>query len=431
MRLLWFSPLPPAKTDVANFTLRLAPHLHAMADVTFVHPGKSAREIGPFAADYSTCTIGSLSMQMMNQANLCIYQIGNNAAFHSEIFTLAQRHPGLVILHDRAMHDFVFNHQPSALAGGAAPTDTYRQAMGRWYGQPGLEAADLVNGRRIHPADIAFRFPLFEAVLDKALGVLCHNREVTGEIYRRFPKLPALTLPLPFAAPDRRPTRPPMTDDAPIRLVMFGFMGGNRRATEFLDAWALSEYRDRFHLDLSGQMSDRARFDARAAELNLAAQITHHGFLAEEALDALIRSAHMALNLRFPTMGEASGSQLRIWANGCPSVVSASGWYAGLPDRCLRKIRSDAERDDLLLLLRDLATNRIDGDEMARCGFAQMSEHDPLRYSRNLLDWIARKGPEMTAQWTDCALMESVARSYAKALPIDFDVEIPAHLLGA
>ncbi|NKJ00042.1 hypothetical protein FHW92_002101 [Novosphingobium sp. SG707] len=429
MQLLWFSPLPPAKTDVANFTHRLAPHLHSMADVTFVHPGKSAKDISDFGADFATCTISSLSTQMMNQADLCIYQIGNNAAFHSEIFALAQRHPGLVVLHDRAMQDFVFNHQPSGLMGGGFAADTYRQAMGQWYGQSGLDAADMVMRRKIFPADIASLFPLFEAVLDKALGVICHNREVTEEIYRRFPKLLALTLPLPFAAPAERPARPPITDDTPIRIVMFGFMGGNRRATEFLDAWALSEYRDRFHLHLSGQMSDRARFDARAAELHLSGQITYHGFLSEAALNELIRSAHMALNLRYPTMGEASGSQLRIWANGCPSAVSASGWYAGLPDRCLRKIHIQTEHDDLLLLLRDLATHRINGDEMARYGFAQMSEHDPLRYTRNLLAWIARKGSEMTAQWTDCALMESVARSYAGALPIDFDVAIPPHLL--
>jgi hypothetical protein len=428
MRLLWFSPLPPAATDVANYTFRLAPHLHDIADVTFVHTGPAR----PSSWDdgRSTVAIGSLSTQSVNRADLCIYQIGNNPEFHGAILPFAQQHPGLVVLHDRSLQDFLFTRRPNLPTMTSAPADTYEQSMMRWYGQAGLEAAKLTQSQQIQPVELAARFPLFEAVLDKSLGVVCHNRDVTAEIHQRFPKLPFLTLPLPFAAPNNMPSRPIRMDTDPIRLVMFGFMGSNRRATEFLDAWMLCEQRDRFRLDLCGQMFDRGRFDARAAELRLSAQITHHGFLPEDELDALIRNADMALNLRHPTMGEASGSQLRIWANGCPSVVSSSGWYATLNERSVRKIGCDTEKEDLLLLLRDLAMGRINGEEIARRGFEQLSRHDPLRYVQNLLTWINSNLANMTARWTEAALMESVARGYARSLPWDFDVELPARLLG-
>lgn len=427
MRLLWFSPIPPAATDVANYTFRLAEHLHDLAEVTFVHPGRRTSDSD--RSRFSTATLEMISAQTVNRADLCIYQIGNNPVFHKDILSFAVRNPGLVILHDRSLQDLLFTHGAPAATDASGSVDTYLQAMGHWYGQAGIDAAESVRHQDLRLADIGDRFPLFEAVLDRSLGVASHNRNLTAEIEDRFPKLPCLTLPLPYAIPRSRPVRPVRSDTSPIRLIMFGFMAQNRRATEFLEAWALSEHRDQFHLDLCGEMFMRSRFDARAVELGLSAQIAHHGFVSEVELDLMIQQADMALNLRHPTMGEASGSQLRIWANGCPSVVSSSGWYATLNERSVRKIGCDTERDDLLLLLRDLATRRIDCEGISIAGFEQLSRHSPLQYVQNLLTWIDTHRTTMIARWAEAALMESVARSYARSLPWNYAAELPPLLL--
>jgi hypothetical protein len=34
MKINWFSPLPPEKTDIANYSARILPHLSAKSDIT-------------------------------------------------------------------------------------------------------------------------------------------------------------------------------------------------------------------------------------------------------------------------------------------------------------------------------------------------------------------------------------------------------------
>ena len=60
-------------------------------------------------------------------------------------------------------------------------------------------------------------------------------------------------------------------------------------------------------------------------ELRLQDIVTLHGFVPAEALEAALASAHLAINFRFPTMGEASVSQLQIWDHALPSLVTRVG----------------------------------------------------------------------------------------------------------
>lgn len=426
MKLLWFSPLPPAKTDIANYTARIASHLRDLFDVTFVH-GEGNNP----APGFGSISIASLSPRQINEADLCVYQIGNNPDFHSSIFETACEFPGLVVMHDRAIHELLLVHYSLVEEKtGIRQFEAYREAMATWYGAEGLENARLLELGKCGPAELAERFPLFEMALDRALGAVCHNPLLAGELRRRFPKLPIVDLPLPFAAPTTLPPRPRREPGRPIRLVMFGFMAANRRASEFLLSWSSSKYRDHFELHLAGELSDRSHFDAIATEHGLANRIHHHGFVEEAALDGLIRNADMALNLRNPTMGEASGSQLRIWANGCPSAVSDTGWYATLPTSCVRKIGTRAERADLNSLLGDLANGRLDLDRMAQRGFAQLREHDPARYARNLAAWIEANRGQMSVSWSESVLMKTVAGTYSSSLPAYLEPQLPPRLLG-
>lgn len=52
----------------------------------------------------------------------------------------------------------------------------------------------------------------------------------------------------------------------------------------------------------------------------------------------LIAAADLAVNLRYPTLGETSGAVLRVLAAGRATIVSDIGWFAELPDDCVVKI---------------------------------------------------------------------------------------------
>jgi glycosyltransferase involved in cell wall biosynthesis len=215
-----------------------------------------------------------------------------------------------------------------------------------------------------------------------------------------------------------------------IRLLMFGYMGPNRRLCDFLKIWARSPWKHRFTLDLVGEIHNRAEVQAVIAETGLGSRINDHGYLPDDALDGLIGRANLVLNLRNPTMGEASGSQLRIWANGAASVVSQTGWYARLPEGSVLRVTIAREQEDLLNLLDDLAHERVDLVSVANRGRACLVDCDPVAYAAALTQWLEQERDAIFARWAETALIERVARSYARCMPPHFMPRFPGRLLA-
>ena len=106
MKLNWFSPLPPAKTGIADYTLGLLPALSKQAEVVLW-----TDQSGWDRALEQHATVRQYHAERMdwvefNRANLSFYHIGNNHRFHTSIWQVSRRAPGIVILHDVRLHDF-------------------------------------------------------------------------------------------------------------------------------------------------------------------------------------------------------------------------------------------------------------------------------------------------------------------------------------
>jgi len=120
-----------------------------------------------------------------------------------------------------------------------------------------------------------------------------------------------------------------------------------------------------------------------------------HGFVDEAELDARLAEAHLVFNLRHPTMGEASGSQMRIWNAAAPSVVTDLGWYADLPNETVFKIDPDNEGPALQRLIRQLAEDPSEGRAKGLAGRARLENHHaPARYAQGVAEVAARFGAD-------------------------------------
>ena len=114
---------------------------------------------------------------------------------------------------------------------------------------------------------------------------------------------------------------------------------------------------------------------AKLAELDLGARVRLHGFVPEPVLDDALRQADLVLNLRHPSMGEASGSQLRIWNAGAAAAVTRAGWYADLPDDVAYAIDLEDEAAQLEALFMTLAADRSQTQGIRRKGRAFFETH--------------------------------------------------------
>jgi len=155
---------------------------------------------------------------------------------------------------------------------------------------------------------------------------------------------------------------------------------------------------DRFVLDIYGDLWDKREVAESIPRLGLKRHVTVRGFVAEDELDHALSSADLAINLRFPTMGEASGSQLRCWSNGLPSIVTKIGWYATLPADTVAYVRPEFEIEDLTLHLRDILRDPAKFRGMGLRGRRLLQDtHSPQQYARTIVD-LCEHAPSFRVQ---------------------------------
>ena len=111
-------------------------------------------------------------------------------------------------------------------------------------------------------------------------------------------------------------------------------------------------------------------------------------------------------------MGEASGSQLRIWSHALPSLVSQVGWYGSLPTDSVAFVRPDHEASDIKDHLTDFLRDPEHFAWMGRRGFEYLkSNHSTEAYAGALVE-MAEKAKEFRLRLA----MEGLALRAAKPI---------------
>jgi glycosyltransferase involved in cell wall biosynthesis len=152
---------------------------------------------------------------------------------------------------------------------------------------------------------------------------------------------------------------------------------------------------------------------SRIRELGLGDLVELTGYLSDEALRAELAQADLAVNLRYPTMGEASGSQLKLWEYALPALVTQIGWYASLPPETVAFVRPEQEIEDIRKHLRAFLQNPERFREMGRQGWRTLKrDHTPDTYVRALVD-LAAVAPEWGLRSTRLSMARRVGDDMA------------------
>jgi len=407
MRLNWFSPLPPERTDIAHYSARLAPALMRHFDVVFWTDLRAAADSLPDGADVRIFNPRRIEGRTFNSElfnGLNIYNFGNDARFHAGIFRVARKIPGIAILHDTRLHHFVFE----LYRDSKPPWAGYINIARGLYGESGHAKAKHIIATEGLSIDAALEdMPFVEAVLDNAIGAICHSKSASTDVRLRS-QAPLLTLPLPFAtlAP---PTNIRRAWAPPWRFVMFGYVNSNRRLESIIRALGDLRRTLDFRLDIYGTLSNPSHIDSLIVQNGLTRRAVIHGFVSEVKLDEAIAGAHVAFNLRHPTMGEASGGILRSWAQATPALVTNAGWYADLPDDIALKISIENEVDDILRVLTHLGERPDDFEKMGHAARAWLERtHTPDQYARRLSTALSDL-PQMMTRYAERRILQRVA----------------------
>ncbi|HEX5965424.1 MAG TPA: glycosyltransferase, partial [Pyrinomonadaceae bacterium] len=354
----------------------------------------------------------------LNRAELSFYNIGNNHLHHAAIWQVSRQSPGIVILHDVRLHDFF----ESLYRGHWRDQPGYLAQIERHYGEEGLRiATEFVSARHGDYDFMAQRFSMTGAVLENALGAVVHTRDGFDEL-RVAHRYPVFYAPLP-SAPILKSTTTDGLPTQPYRLIIFGHIGRNRRLDAVLEALAQLPS-NLFRLDIYGQIDDAKTLRQRIQTLGLKETVTIRGYTSLTELDHALSTAHLAINLRYPTMGEASASQLRIWEHALPSLVTRVGWYASLSPEAVAHVHPDNEVAGIRSHLEAFLQQPERFARMGRHGRRLVeTEHHPKKYVDTIVSLVAqaREFKLRQAAFTLAQRAGTIMGSWSKQMTTDND----------
>ncbi len=314
MRVAYYSPLPPSRSGIADYSALLLPALRERVEVVVAEQGKRAPD-----------------------ADVALYHIGNDPDAHGWIVDALNKRPGVVVL-----HEYVLHHLIAGITIGRGNGRAYLDAMERDFGVSGrlLGLGVLDNLLPLLWETQPERFPLSGVVLDQARGLIVHSHYVGDRARSAGYEGRLWQIPHPVWPSERHE---PAADVSGAPLIgCFGYLNMNKRIPQVLEAFASLRRRlPGAQLLLVGAAGERFDVGRRLERLGLTEGVQRLDYVPEERMWSLMAACDVLVNLRYPTMGETSGSVIRALSVGKPLLVSDVGWFSELPDDVVLKIPVD------------------------------------------------------------------------------------------
>lgn len=316
-RVAFLTPLPPARSGVADYSLATCPELAKRVDLHVFTPTEKA-----LLPDGSgTCAPLSALPLLSSSFDRVVHVLGNSV-FHLGILRLLLQHGGAAIMHDGRLLDLYAAHIGVQRTERMAEAELKR-ALGPneiWH----WLAGDLPP-RALIMAEIAEAEPL-----------MLHSRAAVSEVQRRYGRT---STHLPFSPYRRMPST--MFDPAEraaararlgieasqVLIATFGYVHPTKApldcvwAVELLRAWKIDA---RLHF-VGAPLMDVGPLTRSIEELGLTPHVRlGDAYIDEDGYRDHLMAADMAVQLRTAGVGSVSGALADCVAAGLPSVASAA-----------------------------------------------------------------------------------------------------------
>jgi glycosyltransferase involved in cell wall biosynthesis/SAM-dependent methyltransferase len=336
MRVAFFSPLPPCRSGIADYSETLAEHLKHLVDLEVFADGD--RPFDPSRFD------------------VALYHLGNNP-HHGFVYEAALRHPGVVVMHESNLH-----HLMAALTIQRNDWDAYLRACEYEGGPEALAYARRARALEVGPDYEGLR--MIRRVLESTRAVAVHSQFMVDEMQAAGFGGPIARIPhgawIPRA--DRNAWRYRLgLDEATPLIGIFGFLKPYKRIAESLRAFRrLLRVTPAAKMILVGEPHPEFPLQSLIQTLGLSAAVRLMGFTPIADFTGYMAACDIVLNLRYPTVGESSGSLLRALGLGKSVLVSGIGAFQELPDDVCLKVPVGAGEEDLIFEYLNLLASRPD-----------------------------------------------------------------------
>lgn len=364
MTVGFFSPLPPARSGIADYSATLL------------------RALEP---------LGAVKVNSRD-ADVPLYHLGNNR-LHDEIYGQALRKPGVAVLHDAVLHHFFLG------------CDNEREYVSEFIYNYGHWSEDLARElwrrRSRSAADPEyFRYPMIKRIVERSRAVIVHNpraaalvhEHVRGATVHEIPHLFELPADLPSASEAIRWRASLGVKPHTFLAGVFGHLRESKRLLALLRAFQRARASADIMLLVAGDLvsSDLAR--SVEPMLRDDPGILRVPYMDERQFWICASAVDACINLRYPMAGETSGIAIRLMGLGKTVLLSDGEETSRFPPAtCVHVDPGQAEEEMLVEYLVWLARRPDDARNIGQRAAQHIRErHAPQRvaglYWRALTD---------------------------------------------
>lgn len=380
-RIAFVSPLPPARTGVADVSF----HLLGVLTRDF--------EVDAFADQDEAQTPAGVSFAPVRQFDTALRARGGydrivvclgNSEHHAEALALLRRHKAVVLAHDvrlTGLYAWTAANRPDLEPRGFHGT---LQAIYDDRLPPSLGARGWLDVEEYDRHGIL----MAREVISLADRYLVHSR-YAADLARvdaekgDDAKIGVLTFGI--MAPEEFEAYP-RGNEQPL-VATLGIVGPAKQPERLLAAFAvMSRHERRAELVFAGPIEDAEaeRLKGVAGGLGVSDRVRFTGELAEEELYGWMTRASVAVQLRAASNGETSATVSHCLAAGVPVIVTAIGSAKELPDECAMKVERDVAPTELADVIEGLLGDHARRASMREAGLRYAREHSFERVAEEL-----------------------------------------------
>lgn len=344
MKIALFSPLNPIKTGISDYNEELLFELHKHLDIDlFIQKGyKPVNEA--VQAEFKIHPYVPETFDPSGYDEL-LYHMGNNYEAHGYIYDALKEHPGVVVLHDYVLQGFYAERYDAT-----GDFEMYCRLQKKYYGERGESIANNIVRPETLPiweSAAAVDYPLNEEILESAKAVIVHSNFLKEKIQDGFHR--------PMVKINHHGHNKKIFDRNHIRSQMgihkdsilissIGYINKNKRFDVILRALDELNNPAITYVIAGKDRGNLLRNYIGEKKLNII--VKSHLDLSD--LEALVDASDICINLRHPTMGESSGTLVRMMGYGKPVLVTNYGSYADFPDYSVLKVDPDIDEKETI-----------------------------------------------------------------------------------
>ena len=353
-RIAFFSPLPPRKSGISDYSAFLLDELKRDYRIDLYHDSGYLPEPALASPEFSSADFRLFDrIAPAKNYHAIVYQMGNSR-YHNYMYDKMLLHPGVVTLHDFCLAGFHLHFGHSRGHG----LDFIREELLRWHPESREEINRVLDEEprdwdRIARICANKGWYLNRTIMKHSLGVIVHSPWCEEQIQKTSPGDASKVSVIPHGiharavsqeSRDQVRARFGIPSDALV-FASFGFVHPEKMNPQALDAFAeLATTHEKAVFLFVGEDADGGAVRRHADQLQLKNRVRFLGRQPAGCFSDLITITDIGLNLRMPpTNGETSGALLNLLASGVPTIVTEVGTFADYPADVVRKTRWETD----------------------------------------------------------------------------------------